>query len=497
MQTLLDMRNVDDYRKFLVIKSLPQRRFVGRMAYYPDEYASIVEGRKARASKSRDFVPPDFLFDYQKDIAAMAIRKRKYAVFAEPGYGKTLIDYCFARHVLAVTPKRKKVLIVCPLMVVHQMVDEWNKFFPGECPLDIVRAANLPAWTRGDGGRFGITNFESITDKVEQGNLAGLIISESSMLKSHYGKWATRLIEIGKGLEWKLCETGTPAPNDRIEYANHAVFLDQSPTVNAYLAKYFVNKGMTGEHWELKPHAEKWFYKDMSHWCIFLSNPATYGWKDNVNTLPTIHTHMHQIELTESQQAAAMREGGSLFAGASGGFVSRQRMAQIAKGQTKQGRIDTLKPEFIKGMVDSWPTESTIIWCKYNPEQEHLASIMPQAASISGDTPEEDRIRLIKAYQASEVKTLITKPKVAGFGLNLQVTSRMIFSTLQDSYEEYWQAVKRGNRVGSKHDLHVHIPFTEIEWPMIQNVMDKAGRINDDTRKQELTFKESRYECNA
>ena len=492
VKALLDLNSADDYRRFLRIKGLPQRRFVGSVAEYPDEYARIVEGKAARTKKAEAYTPIAGLFDYQRDIAALAIKKRKFAVFAECGLGKSLIDFEYVRHVLAST--KGKVMLVCPLMVTYQMRDEVRRFYGDTLPCEIVRADALPAWTESkDGERFGITNFEAITDRVNQGNLSCIVISESSMMKNHYGKWATRLIELGKGLDWKLCETGTPAPNDRIEYANHAVFLDQYPTVNAFLARYFVNRGMTGERWELKPHAVAPFYRDLSHWCIFLSDPAVYGWKDNTSGIPPIHVHYHDVALTDEQTELAQAEGKSLFVGASGGFVNRQRMAQISKGRTKGGRIETLKPEFIRSLVESFGGESSVVWCRFNEEQDALAAILPGAASISGDTPEDVRREIIRKFQLGEIKTLISKPKIMGFGLNLQICTRMVFSSLQDSYEEYHQSVKRANRYGSTQPLNVHIPFTAIELPMIENVMRKSRAVQSDTDTQQLLFKENRF----
>jgi hypothetical protein len=139
----------------------------------------------------------------------------------------------------------------------------------------------LASWTQTTNGEIGITNYDALDEDVDTGSLGALILDESSMLKSHYGKWGQDCIRIGRGLDWKLCLTGTPAPNDRIEYANHAVFLDHYPTVNSFLARFFVNRGKTDERWELKPHALRPFYEALSHWCIFVSNPAVYGWKDN------------------------------------------------------------------------------------------------------------------------------------------------------------------------------------------------------------------------
>jgi superfamily II DNA or RNA helicase len=155
----------------------------------------------------------------------------------------------------------------------------------------------------------------------------------------------------------------------------------------------------------------------------------------------------------------------------------------------------TLKPAFIRAQVDSWPDESTIIWCHYNHEQEEMEKLFPDAVSISGDTPEDKRQTGIDRFKAGEAKVLITKPKILGFGLNLQVCTRQIFSGLKDSYEEFYQAVKRSNRIGSTKPLNVHIPVTELEVPFIDNVLRKADRVEADTLEQERMFKELGRGC--
>jgi hypothetical protein len=304
------------------------------------------------------------------------------------------------------------------------------------------------------------------------------------MLKSHYGAWGTRLIELGRGLEWKLCATGTPAPNDRIEFANHAVFLDRAKTVNEFLASYFINRGQTQNRWELKAHALKPFYRSLADWSIFLTNPATYGWKDNVGVTPPIHIHIDHIDLTDAQRKAAQKQTGALITNQVGGLGDRGKLSRIAKGG------DSLKPEFIRNMVASWPDESTIIWCHYNDEQESMERMFPDAVSISGDTPEDKRQKGIDAFKRGDVKVLISKPKILGFGLNLQICTRQVFSGLKDSYEEFYQAVKRSNRIGSTLPLNVHIPVTELEVPFVDNVLRKAGRVQSDTEQQEQLFKE-------
>lgn len=320
----------------------------------------------------------------------------------------------------------------------------------------------------------------------------GLLVHNSSMLKSAYGAWGTRLIELGRGLEWKLCATGTPAPNDRIEFANHAVFLDRAKTVNEFLATYFINRGETQNRWELKPHALRPFYRDLADWSIFMSDPSVYGWKDNVGTMPPINVHIDHIDLTDEQRRAAMGLTGNLFTSKIGGIGERSKLSQIAKGKCG---IKTNKPQFIRSMVDSWPEESTIIWCHYNQEQDDLARIFPDAASIDGSTPQELREKMIDDFKSGRTRILISKPKVMGFGLNLQICTRQVFSGIKDSFEEFHQAVKRSNRVGSTRPLNVHIPVTELEVPFIENVLRKAHRIEEDTREQELLFKEIGHDC--
>jgi hypothetical protein len=372
-------------------------------------------------------------------------------------------------------------------MVLGQTIDEANRWYP-DMPIERVRSSDLQDWLV-SGDRLGITNYEALNDNIERGRLGGLILDESSMLKSHYGKWGGNCLALGRGLEWKMAGSGTPAPNDRIEYANHAVFMDAFPSVNSFLARFFVNRGQTGERWELKPHALEPFYRALSHWCIFLTNPATYGWKDNTEPLPPIVVHKHHIDLTPEQQAIAFQKTGALFHHNAGGITSRSGLAQIAKGWHKGKRIATNKPGFIRRLCDTWRGEPTIIWCLYNEEEKLLSEWFPEAAVISGSTPYEKREALLDDFKRGKRKILISKPKIMGFGLNLQHVTRMVFSGLQDSYESYYQAVKRANRYGSTEPLHVHIPFTDLEYPMIETVLRKADMIQRDTEEQERIFR--------
>lgn len=373
--TQFDLNSVDDYRRFLAIKSLPKYRITGRTAWYPDEYRTVIDG-KAWKPRSENIELAVHLFDYQRDIAKLVIHKRKFAVFAECGYGKTMIYFEFARHALKCIRRDQGVMFVSPLMVVDQTLEEFAKWYPS-LPVEQVSASDLPNWTSRCGGRIGVTNFDAITEHVQQGNVGALIIDESSLLKSHYGKWGGRLIEIGKGLDWKLAGTGTPAPNDRIEYANHAVLLDAFPTVNAFLARFFVNRGDTQNRWELRPHGLEAFYRELSHWSIFLSNPATYGWQDNCGTIPPIRVEIVDVDTTPEQDEIVRKMTRQLFVTQTGGITKRSVLSQIAKGNHRGEDVPTRKYDVMREHFEREPERSTIIWCRYNDEQDKCASAFP------------------------------------------------------------------------------------------------------------------------
>lgn len=492
MQLLLDPRKVDDYRTFLQIKKLPAWHIRGRLATIPDEYADRL-GVQPMLTKA-NYHPEPWLFDYQSDITRTAVEKRKYAIFADCGLGKSLMLLSYARHVRGMLNDDRRILILTPPMVVPQLVAEAKRFWGEHFRIATVKANELQEWLDGKGkkGGIGVSNYEALKRDTEPGKLGALILDESSILKSHYGNYAGICLRLGKGLEWKLCCTGTPAPNDRIEYANHAVFLDRFPTVNSFLAKYFVNRGQTQERWELKPHALRPFYRSLSDWCIFLSDPTVYGWQDNSEQIPPIHVNIHEVPMTEQQKQWVHRELGTLIATRAGGITKRAAYGQVAKGFWKGKAFDTNKPQYIADLIAGWKdSESTLVWCLYDKEQDSVTASI-ECESMYGDTPMKRRLEMIDRFKQREIESLVSKPKILGFGLNLQVATRQVFSGLQDSYEAYYQCVKRSNRIGSTKPLNVHIPVTEIEEPMVENVLRKARRVEADTREQEQLFLENR-----
>jgi len=489
MQLILDPNSVADYRTFVTAKSFPKFRCAGRMIEFPSEYAHLLGLETPADVKVKQYRPIKCLFDYQASVARLSIRKKKFGIFMACGRGKDLTMKDTARYVASVLPKDKKILIMEPLNCVEQSLEETSKWYGKALPFERVKSGNLTDWILGSGGRLGICNYDGLSEDTPQGKLGALFANEGSIFKSN-GVWATTMIRIGAGLEWKFVYTGTPAPNDRIEYANHAVFLDQFPNINAFCARYFINKGQTQDRWIMKPHAVGKFYREISHWCILLDNPAVYGFKDNCEPLPPINVHIHEIDLSNQQREAVYELTGKLFMDEPGGITTRSKLSQIGKGNYKGNKIDAAKPEFIRKLVDSWrDKESTIIWCGYNHEQDQMEKIFPDACSIRGETKYEDRIRMIRSFQAGENRLMISKSACIGWGLNLQIATRQVFSFVNDSWEQFHQCLARSSRIGAKFPLHAHFPITEIERPMMENTLAKARRIEQDAVEQEQEFK--------
>src|SRR5882672_10749695 len=309
----LNPGSIESYRLFLRAKSLPMFRCRGNIIEVPDEYAHLIDGTVPKAESDKQYRPINGLFDYQAAVSRLAIRKRKFALFIEPGYGKTLCYSEFAKYVSKVMPRSKCILWLAPSMVVRQTLQEVERFYGKTLKIDRIEAKDLARWLTSGKGRIGITNYEALKEDTPQGRLGCIIPDEMSCTRGQGSVWASIIIRLGQGVEWKLGGTGTPAPNDRIEYANYAVFLDQFPNVNAFYARYFVNRGQTNNRWELKPHAIAPFYRDLSAWSLFMTNPATYGFKDNCGTIPPIYVNIQDVEMTDAQSQACYELTGRLF----------------------------------------------------------------------------------------------------------------------------------------------------------------------------------------
>lgn len=319
---------IETYADLLAARALPEYRFVADDTIEVDSvHLHVIGAEDERAATTLPALAPH-LFDYQAWTVEMALDRQRFAIFADTGLGKTAMQLEWARVVASVTGER--VLIVCPLNVVGQTMTEHERFYD-EVLHDVRDRADLAAWLDSGNG-VAITNYEKLDGTVDVLAVAGVVLDESSVLKQSMGSRRTSLVNAFRGVRWKLCCSATPAPNDRIEYAEHAYFLDVVRSTREFLAGFFVNRD---GNWQLKAHGETAFYRHLASWSVFMRDPAVYGFSDLLATMPPLDVTFPRVELTPEQIAAARaheRGDPSLFGVTVGGVVARTKLMQIAHG---------------------------------------------------------------------------------------------------------------------------------------------------------------------
>lgn len=497
--------HLDEYPDLLAVRSMPDYRFVGETAVEVDTADLEWIGRLPDVAARRDVLPAPHLFDYQAWIVRRAVERERFAVFAGTGQGKTAMQLDWARLVIDRTGGR--VLIVAPLNVVRQTIGECVRFYGDTLPItDCTRRTDLDAWLAAGVG-IGITNYEkfdrsadlddndpgaAINLKYQTGDVldvAGVILDESSMLKS-FGSRKFAVMRAFDGIRFKLACSATPAPNQRTEFAQHALFLGYVRSTTEYLTAYFVNRD--GD-WEFKAHAFDAWVANLASWSVFLTDPKAWGFEDSFE-LPELRELFPRIPLTEPQMAAARRwESGdpSLFGATPGGVTSRTKMMQIAHGFELDGgevvaRYPTLKPDWIAATCAEHGDEQVIVWVTFDEEGDTLAALIPDAMHLSGKTPRKVRDDAIEAFRTGAgPRILILKPAMFGFGVNLQTCHVQIFSTITDSFERYYQCVRRSLRYGQTHPVTVYVPLTQLDEAICQNTMSKQAVFSDDAARLE------------
>lgn len=325
--------SLESYREFLKLKQSPIHRVDGNAIWYEDF-------SDARNQVGDQFNPK--MFDYERFSCRLALAKKRYAVFADVGLGKTFILLEWVRHVSkAIYPK--KTLIVSQLHLIKQTIDEQIKWYGWTNIADINRdfggdVQRFADYSNGktEGIPIGIVNVDKFNSAFRlQDNIGAVVLDESSCLKNETAKRRTNLIHSCKGIEYKLCCTATPAPNDRQEYANHALFLDYIDNFKQFFTKFFYNTG-SGNEFVMKPHAKTAFYAFLSTFSIFLKNPAHYGFADNLHDLKPAEVIWDHVRLTDEQNSMAIKYGAkgqcTMFGVNVGGLTGRNRLSQIAKG---------------------------------------------------------------------------------------------------------------------------------------------------------------------
>ena len=382
----------------------------------------------------------EHLFDFQHAIVTWAVRRGRAAIFADTGLGKTLMQLSWAQEVQRHTGG--KVLILAPLAVSEQTIEQGSTF-----GIDVSRYAGQTA----DG--IYITNYERIEEAFAT-EWAGIVLDESSILKSHDGKTRTKIIDYAQGIPYRLSCTATPSPNDFEELGNQCEFLGVM-TRTEMLATYFVNDtGDTGT-WRLKGWGASKFWEWMGTWAVVLRNPSDIGFDGSAYLLPAPEYFEHVVD-AESD--------GDLFAKPAQTMTERRK----AQRNSIEQRCDALA-----ALVNSQPDEPWLIWCHLNDEAELLASLIPGAVNVQGsDKPEVKAARMMD-FSHGVLRVVISKPRICGFGMNWQHCARMAFVGLDDSFEKFYQAVRRCFRFGQKRNVHVHLFVAENEGQVLNNLKRK------------------------
>jgi len=384
------------------------------------------------------------LFDFQKEITKWAIRRGRAAIFADCGLGKTPIQLEWARQIQKKT--KKPILILAPLTVSKQTKREGEKF---NTPVNICES-------QGDIiNGINITNYEKI-HKFDAGVFSGVVLDESSILKSYTGKFRNFIIDQFARTPYKLACTATPAPNDFMELGNHSEFLNIL-TRSEMLSMFFINDTANIGTWRLKGHGEDQFWNWLCSWAVMLSKPSDLGFDDDGFILPELKMHEHIIK-------SGKPANGELFI---------QKAETLNERRAARRNSVTEKIALLKTLIKK--DETWLIWCDLNRESEAVAKEIEMAKEITGSQEDSIKEQNLLGFINKEFPILVTKSKIAGFGLNLQHCNNVAFMGLSDSYESFYQAIRRCWRFGQTRNVHCHVLTTDVEGNVLENVKRKEA----------------------
>lgn len=377
------------------------------------------------------------LFDFQKDIVRWCLAKGRSAIFADCGMGKTLMQLEWSQIIHEKTGGN--ILILAPLSVAAQTKKEGDHFGYDVCICE-SQADVRPG--------INITNYEKL-EKFECGSFVGVVLDESSILKSFTGKIRNQIIDYFSKTSYKLACTATPAPNDFMELGNHSEFLGVM-TRAEMLSMFFVHDGGETSKWRLKRHAESVFWKWMASWSVFIDNPVSLGYSASGYELPDLNIRQIIVDgdepinetLTLTQRRQARKESLELRC---------QKAAELVNSNDEQ-----------------W-----LVWCDLNDESHRLWELCEDSWEIKGSDKSSYKVETMLDFSNDDIKCLVTKPSIAGFGMNWQQCHNMIFVGLSDSYEKYYQALRRCWRFGQKHSVNVYIIISKMEGCVKDNIERK------------------------
>lgn len=389
-----------------------------------------------------DYEPPGFLFPFQREIVRRALKIGRFSIFADCGLGKTPMQLEWGKAVSEYT--EKPVLIFAPLAVAEQTRREGMKF---GIPVTLVekQADICPG--------VNVSNYEKIHHFTPEG-LGGMVLDESGILKNYGGHYRKLLTNFAQSIDYRLCCTATPAPNDLIEIINHAEFLGVLSGKEA-IALFFKTDGNTTHSWRIKKHAENDFWRWVASWSVAIRMPSDLGYNNGEFVLPKLNIIQHTVSGHISE--------GFLFQVEAHTMQERRQ----ARKESMDSRVK-ICAELANANELPW-----LCWCGLNAESELLRKSINGAVEVKGsDKPEDKRDRMI-GFSDGIRRVLVTKPSIAGFGMNWQHCYNMAFVGLSDSFEELYQGIRRCWRFGQKNTVNVNLVVADTEGAVLQNVQRK------------------------
>ena len=388
------------------------------------------------------------LFPFQRDIVSWALKKGKCAIFSDCGTGKTLMQMEFANQVCK--HSKGNALIIAPLAVVEQTKKEGEKF---GIAINVCR-------TQDDVKKgVNITNYEML-EHFTASAFNAVVLDESSILKSFTSSTRDLLIDMFQKTPYRLACTATPSPNDHSELGNHAEFLGIMSRTEM-LATYFIHDGSNTSAWRLKGYGEKKFWEWVATWAVCVRNPSDLGYSSEGYTLPELNIieHITASEPEEYELVARRAE-----------TLSERREA---RKESMTDRINEAK-ELVSSSDDCW-----LVWCDYNTESESLHKAILDSVEVRGSDSPEHKAKTAIDFANNKIKALVSKPSIYGFGMNFQNCHEIIFCGLSDSYEQFYQAVRRCWRYGQTHAVNVHIIMSEAELNVLDNIKKKQSQMDE------------------
>lgn len=387
------------------------------------------------------------LFDFQKELVQLALKKGRFALFVDTGLGKTFMQLEYAR----ILHKKQDVrtLILAPLAVSYQTVREGKKL-----DIDVNHCRSQKDVKNG----INITNYDML-EHFEADKFDCIILDESGILKNYSGKIRTQITEMFLKTRYKLCCSATPAPNDYTELLTHAEFLNVMERKTA-LATYFVHDSGKTSDWRLKGHAVKEFNEWVNLWGIFIKKPSDLGYSDEMFDLPKLNKKVITVK-TDMQDDEQL-------------FRSPVLSATNYNREKKHSLSDKINE--IKKIVNE---EQFIIWVETNIESTTIAKAIPGAVEVKGSDKREFKEQSIMDFIDGKIRVLVTKPKMFGFGLNLQNCYNVIYCSLSFSFESYYQSLRRVWRFGQKNEVNVWILLSYNEYQILKNIQNKELLFNE------------------